>query len=79
MAKRGQRLPYRVTYSWDNDVSGSTARPTLDSAEFLANQIEESAHSRELGVTIVVSHVATPGGAATVIATRNIDPADWTT
>lgn len=74
MPKRGSRQPYRVSYQWDNGIKGATARYDLDDANLLADQIEASARSRELGVTITVLHVETPGAAGVVIATRTIDP-----
>lgn len=44
----------------------STTAPTT--------QLERTAWARELGVTITVTHAATPGGPRTTLETRTIDP-----
>lgn len=74
MPKRGQRLPYRVSYAWEEGPAGSAARHSLDEAELLADRIEGNARAQDRRVTITIRYVATPGGTGTVIATRTIDP-----
>lgn len=55
MPKRGESLPYRVTFQWDNGVKGSSAHRTLDAATDAALALYRAAKAQDRTVTVKIS------------------------
>ena len=55
MAKRGERLPWKVTFTWDNGVSGKVACGDEWTANHKADGIRRAAELQDRKVTVEVS------------------------
>lgn len=59
MAKRGEKLPWKVIYQWSTGVGGKIACHSEDSANMKANEIRRHGANRDdAEVTVEVVYVA---------------------
>jgi hypothetical protein len=57
MAKRGQSLPWKVQYRWDNGVRGTVPFSSEDEAQMRADKIRRAAEAQDREVTVTVEFV----------------------
>lgn len=54
--KRGQRMPWKVIYVWDNGIRGTIACPDEWTADHKAQQIRDDAERQDRTVTVYVEY-----------------------
>lgn len=59
MAKRGEQRPWRLSFTWDSDIRGTTTHRSQGDALDQVQTLQRNSHMRGIGITISLTDTAT--------------------